>query len=340
MSGGRTDAGIDDVEALARAALALWGVTDHPPELIARRENVVFRVRTATGSPAVLRIHRLGYHDDATLRSELEWMAMLRAGGLDVPEPIPASDGALLLHVHTSALPDPRQVDMLSWLDGRPLGRSGAALALDRGALQTVFFDLGAAASRLHTLADGWTRPPGFSRPAWDLDGLVGPHPFWARFWELDELTGDQRRLIECARDAAREDLAAYAASGGSYGLIHADLVRENVLVTGDGVQLIDFDDAGFGWRMFEIATMLCKNRHEPDYDVIERAVLDGYRRHRTLQDADFAALPLFMLLRCLTYLGWAQTRRTAEAAHPRTAAFVTDACEIATAYLGDGTRG
>jgi hypothetical protein len=45
--------------------------------------------------------------------------------------------------------------------------------------------------------------------------------------------------------------------------------VRENVLVNGDDIEMIDFDDGGHGWRMFDIATALFRNRDEPHYDAI-----------------------------------------------------------------------
>ena len=108
----------------------------------------------------------------------------------------------------------------------------------------------------------------------------------------------------------ACDDLHRFADAGGDVGLIHADLVRENVLLAEDDVRLIDFDDAGFGWRMFEIATALHRNRDEPHYPLIEQSLVNGYRSVRVLPDAELERLPLFMLLRSLTYLGWIRARR------------------------------
>ena len=96
----------------------------------------------------------------------------------------------------------------------------------------------------------------------------------------------------------------------GDYGLIHADLVRENVLVDGAHLNLIDFDDAGFGWRMFDIATALHKNRDEPDYPALADALVTGYRAVRPLGEDDLAQMDLFMVIRSFTYLGWIQIRK------------------------------
>ena len=75
-------------------------------------------------------------------------------------------------------------------------------------------------------------------------------------------------------------------------------------------VRLIDFDDAGFGWRIFELATVLLKTRDEPEYPRIKQSLFEGYRNCRTLSAADEDSLPLFMMLRSFTYLGWWNERR------------------------------
>jgi Ser/Thr protein kinase RdoA (MazF antagonist) len=322
---------------LATAALERWGVKHGAPCLIKRRENAVFEVRTAEGAPAVLRIHRRGYHSDADLRSELLWMAHLSRSGLPVPHPIPDRRDRLLIELGAEAGPDVWRIDMLSWMTGRPLGETGVPLGMAPAELARVFHSLGAVAARMHAASDDWHRPAEFSRCSWDLDGLLGESPVWGRFWDLEALDGDQRRLIGHAREAACRDLRRFADAGGDFGLIHADLVRENVLVAEDGVQLIDFDDSGFGWRMFEIATALHRNRGEPHYALIECSLVSGYRSMRPLPDHELERLPLFMLLRSLTYLGWIRTRRDEPGSSLRLRRFIAQAVADARAYL-DGS--
>lgn len=319
---------------VAMAALENWGVKDCAPRLIKRRENAVFKVRTSRGEPAVLRIHRHGYNSDAGLNSELLWMAHLNGAGMSVPRPIPDLQDRLLVKLRCEESSESWRIDMLSWMSGHPLGETGIPLDRAPDELARVFHRLGAAAARLHAVSDTWRPPPDFARRAWDLDGLLGEKPLWCRFWELEALDADQRRLIARARQAARDDLRRFAEMGGDYGLIHADLVRENVLVAEDDVQLIDFDDAGFGWRMFEIATALHKNRDEPNYPLIERSLVHGYRSVRALPDTELGHLPLFLLLRSLTYLGWIRARRNEPGSDHRMRRFIAQACSDAGAYL------
>ena len=82
------------------------------------------------------------------------------------------------------------------------------------------------------------------------------------------------------------------------------------MLIDSGTVRLIDFDDTGFGWRIFELATVLLKTRDEPEYPRIKQSLFEGYRNCRTLSAADEDSLPLFMMLRSFTYLGWWNERR------------------------------
>ena len=317
---------------LARIALKNWSNIVGEPMLVMHRENTVFRVETAKG-PAALRIHRAHYHAPGAIQSELDWMAHLAANGIRVPAPIAACDGRLLIGID-DLQGQGHIVDLLTWLDGAPLGKTGQPFAQPLSELRTVFQNLGIEMARLHLVSDEWNRPPDFARHAWDLDGLVGDNPFWGRFWDVSGLAQEEARLLIETRDQLRSDLGQFANSGGDYGLIHADMVRENLLISGVNVGLIDFDDAGFGFRMFDIATALFKNRAEPHYEALKSALLDGYTSQRPLSSLDLEALPLFTLLRALTYLGWGEARRHEPGMEARRARFNADALGLARAYL------
>lgn len=311
---------IDPVEQ----ALALWGLAGAECRLVAGRENRVFRV-TAPWGMAALRLRRPGYRSDAELRSELDWMAAMRAAGLSVPRPIAAASGALLEQVEGF------RVDLLHWLPGQPMGEGRAPLALPDA--PAVFARLGAEMARLHAACDAWTPPEGFARVRWDADGLLGEAPIWGRFCENPTLSPDQRTFFLRFRDKAAAELARIGADLDQ-GLIHADLVRENVLLDGARLHLIDFDDGGWGFRLFDIATALLKHRHEPAYPALESALLAGYGHQRQI---DLAALPLFMALRAVTYLGWIVPRLQEAGGEARNARFIADAEVMCARWLGTG---
>jgi len=297
----------------------------------------VFRVRLADGAPAALRLHRPGYHDDRALASELQWMAALKAGGLHVPAPIPTLDGSDLVTLPSTPDFAPQHADIVSWMHGEELGRSGEPLRHPPERLATIFGQLGEAMAELHDVSDRWTPAASFARPAWDFDGLLGETPLWGRFWDCQGLTPDAARQLAALRPRLTEKLRAADHAGLDYGLIHADLVRENVLVGPAHVELIDFDDAGYGWRMFDIATTLLRNRREPHFELIRASLIAGYRRRRPLPEAALETLPLFLLIRSLTYIGWIGARPATPDAEQRLARYVREALELAKPFLREG---
>ncbi len=300
-------------------ALTLWGLSGHKATLVAERENLVYRVDATP--PLALRLHRRGMRSQAELVSELDWMAALQARGLSVPRPHPALDGALCHDINGQI------VDVLSWLDGVPMGIGGRLNpAIDGTA---AYRALGLAMAKLHLKSDNWTPPPQFLRPAWNLDGLLGEAPLWGRFWQNPRLTAAEAALMARARVKAAAMLAALPAP--DYGLIHADLVQENVLIGPNGPHLIDFDDGGFGYRLFDMATVLNFILREPDPEPLQQAFTQGYLVTRAI---DLTALPLFQTLRALSYVGWIVPRLSEPGADARHTRFITLASRMAQTLL------
>lgn len=322
---------------LAWTALAHWDIEAVDLALIKYRENAVFRVTDARGERYALRIHRAGYHSDTELRSELQWMHALDQHGIAVPAVLPTRDGALFVVVAADGVPEPRQVDIFAWIDGEQLGAVEASGQLSAPVGDT-YRTIGALAARLHNQATTWRLPEGFQRHRWDAHGLAGEQPLWGRFWELEALTPAQRTRLLQARDRVFEDLQRYAAApenAGRYSLIHADFVAENLLVDTGDVRLIDFDDAGFGWHLFELATALYFEKDEAHYPAAFEALIAGYREHRDLPASQVEQMPLFYAARGFTYLGWVHTRSETRTAREMTPFLIDKAFGVIDEYLG-----
>lgn len=303
-----------------QAALA-WGLDPARLELAAHRENTVWRAEGA-GGPFALRLHRPGYRTQAELESELAWMAALADGGLNVPRPIPSRAGRLVEMVDGVAC------DLLVWLPGRTLGSQGALDGIaDRAGLMR---DLGAMLARLHDLSDAWALPRDFTRPRWDRAGLLGAEPLWGPFWDNPDLSSDQRRAMLAARDKADAHLARIEGAQ-DFGLIHADAITENVMIHDGRLALIDFDDGGFGFRDFELATVLMRQLSAPDYPALRAALVAGYAARRVV---DPATLDLMLMLRALTYPGWIIPRMGEPGGAARSARAIATAMPLVDAYL------
>lgn len=323
----------DRLHRLAVEALDLWPLRPVRIDPVKVRENAVFLVHTDDGGRVALRIHRRGYHSDEALHSELAWMQALSSQGIQVPAPVLSSAGRSFELAGGPDVDGPRQVDVFEWIEGQQLGAMIRSQEVGVG-LDHIYGVMGGLAARMHDLAAGWVAPSSFRRHAWNREALVGESPFWGRFWELDALSTEQRELLLRVRRRAGEDLAAFGMTPDRYGLIHADLVPENVLVDGERLSIIDFDDAGYGWHLFELATSLYFVRREPFYRQAHDALVAGYRRHRPLPDDHLRLLPMFLAIRGTTYLGWVHTRKGEATSRDLTPTLIELATAAARDYL------
>lgn len=319
---------MSDLDAMRiEAAIDAWSLQGHRCKLFAARENRIYRVSeqrsTSVGRAAkswALRLHRLGYVSDSELSSELNWMAYLHASGMRVPEPLPLANGGLLMNVSGV------NIDCLDWLPGIAL--SECFNTSTREELCHIYANIGRQMARLHTLSDAWALPNGFERRAWDKDGLVGENPVWGSFWLHPALSPAQRTLLLALRRQATVELESTLLD---YGLIHADLVRENVMVDQGDISFIDFDDSGFGYRLFDLATTLVKAQTSPYYADLKRALLAGYGEVRTI---DLKQLALLIALRAATYVGWIAQRAEESESESKSLRYIHQACELAENYL------
>lgn len=278
----------------AETAAGAWGA--RVLRVLRNRENHVLEIVLPSGARAALRLHRAGYQAPAAIRSELWWCAELAEAGLPVPAALPALDGSMLV-----PLPDGRHASAIGWIEGEALGEASLPFSRPLPEVLDLYHALGTLLARVHHATDALHLPDGFVRPRWDRDGLVGDDPLWGRFWEHPAATPDQRRRLIHARDALRERLH------GSVGLIHADVLRENVLVNGGSVSLIDFDDSGFGFRLHDLGTALVQTVHDPAHAEIRRALMAGYGS----RDEDM--VKAFTLARTLASVGWTMPRLQAD---------------------------
>lgn len=317
---------LERLQKLATKALTFFDISaDTPLTLINHRENAVFRVDDiANARRYVLRVHRAGYQTERTIRSELQWMDALHVTGIQTPQVVIGTNGETVQTVSLEGVPGPRHCDLLHWIEGSPP---------DPGKTETYRL-LGNNNARLHQHARTWKRPSWFKRQSWDEEGMLGAEPLWGRFSDLEVLTDKQLDLLSEARDVARKRLLDFGKAQDRYGLIHADFMADNILVQ-DGIpQVIDFDDCGFGWFLYDFATLLALIWDEQEFRAVHDAWLEGYRSVEPLPDDHLLELPTLIMCRCLVGLGWTHTRRETPLAREFTAMLVELACTRARSFL------
>ena len=312
---------------VARRALAQYGVDpDAELTLLNVSENATYAVDDpATGERTVLRIHRHGYHDGVEIESELAWLEALREdAGVRTPRVLPTEDGRRLLAMEEEGALDPRHVVHFEWLPGSE----------PTNVTNESFEFLGAITARMHEHVRTWQRPPWFRRFAWDYDGSFGAEARWGR-WQHGMAVGDAEREILSRLDATlQRRLAAYGSGPDRYGLVHADMRLANLLVNGDETYVIDFDDSGWSWFLYDFGAAVSFFEDDPRVPELAEAWVRGYRTVLPLPSEDEAEIPTFVLMRRLLLLAWIGSHSGTDLARSMGEAYTAGSCDLAEWYL------
>ncbi|MFO1060327.1 MAG: phosphotransferase [Dongiaceae bacterium] len=317
---------LDGVDRLAAASLDRWGLGGAPLRMINHSENVTYLV-TPPGAPkVVLRVHREDYHTVDGIRSELAWMRALQAeAGVKTPQAITGRDGADIQTVSHPALPRPRNCVLFQFIEGSEPSQEQ---------LIQPFRQLGEVTALTHRHSRGWRRPAWFERLTWDFEHCLGAKPNWGPWTEGPDLDAERRRLLQRMVDVMERRLAAFGLGPERYGLIHADFRLANLLVHEGDVRVIDFDDCGFGWFLYDAATAVSFIEHRPDVDELMQAWLEGYRRVGAVSAVEENELWTFIMLRRMNLFAWIGSHSATELARTEGRAYSQHTCALAERYL------
>jgi len=238
--------------------------------------------------------------------------------------------------------PTERFAVLFEWVDG------GSPEAWDAAALPGAFGELGDIAARMHQHARGWARPGAFERFAWTFETTLGAGGRWGS-WAAgitDTLPGGEAtealEVLRRAVERIRCRLAAFGTGPERFGLVHADMRLANLLVSdaagtsgvgGGEVCVIDFDDCGFGWYLWDLAASLSFVEHLDVAGELVEAWLGGYRRRLPLGADEVAMVPTFVLLRRLLLVAWLGTHPHSDAV-PSVPDFARETVTLAERYL------
>ncbi|KAA9105531.1 phosphotransferase enzyme family protein [Microbacterium rhizomatis] len=296
-------------------------------ELIAVSENATFRVSRAGVPALVVRVHRPGYVGDLdNVRSELMWVESLRSEtDIRTPAPVRGVDGELV-----QSFPGAGET---AWTAVAFEFVSGRILE-DQVDL-SHFVEIGRLTATLHRHARAWTAPAGFRRFEWDLRDMVGVDARWGD-WRAAELSPQEVRTLERAEASARGVLAGMGRDRGDWGLIHSDLRPSNIMIESGELTVIDFDDCGYSWFLYDFASALTFYEHTTYAPEMAGNWLEGYRSVAPLTAQDLQRAAALSVIRRLTMLGWATTHREDALPADLWAQNIPGSVTVAERYLAD----
>jgi Ser/Thr protein kinase RdoA (MazF antagonist) len=320
-------AGAADMTEVARLAAGRYGISPGCRlHLYPLTENWTFRIEADAAAPGVLRIYRPGGRSPAEIHSELAWMEALRQESPTLlPGVIPTLQGGQVLEVVREPPLERCYCVLFSHAPGSEPAEDQLAAWFPR---------LGEITGRLHRHARAWTVPSWFRRPRWDLDTTLGGRPHWGS-WQSTVTDPEERRQTQRLADAVMARLRAFGTGPRRFGLVHADLRLANLLVDGERITVIDFEDCGFSWYLYDLACALTFNEGRADVRELIALWVDGYRQVEPLSAADEAEIDTFLMLRRLMLSAYAGLRHDTElAAQMKADGYSAETCRIAEPYL------
>jgi len=319
------------LQNLAGAALVQYDLPEGATaEMINLSENATYRVDASDGGKWALRVHREGYHSKTAIASELNWAGALRdSGAVITPTAIPGKDGEIIQSVAHPDLPNPRHVVLFEW-------ESGAEPDEEQDDLRAPFEVLGELTAHMHLQVRDWQRPDWFERLTWDFETSLGDKPHWGRWRDGMGLTPEITDLFAKTVALIGRRLEAFGKSPKRFDLIHCDMRLANLLIDGEVTKVIDFDDCGFSWLMYDCATTVSFFEHKPEVPDLLASWVRGYRKVIDLPDEDVHEIQTFVMLRRLLLVAWIGSHSETDLAQSMGVQYTRETVGLCEKYLAD----
>ncbi len=289
------DVMIERLGVLANQSLGLWDLPEGATaRLINVSENATYLVEAPNGFKSILRVHREDYHTRNAISCEHAWSKALDEEG----------------GVHTP--------DILP-------GRDGSGI-------QTASVD-GLAGERhmaMFEFLEG-------EHPEEDADHLVESfeeRAYWGDWRDAPGVTEQIKTLLERLQSVVVRRLTEFGKGAERFGLIHADMRLANLIISDGTTRLIDFDDCGLGWFMYDFAAGISFMEDHPQIPNLKGAWVRGYRKVRGLSAADEDEIDTFVMLRRLALLAWIGSHIEVDTAKELAPAFAPVTAALAEIFL------
>ena len=311
----------NNLPILIKDNLACWDIPDSARiDLLTISENATFRV-TFGNETRIIRIYRPSYHQNDEILSELLWLQAIEQSGIvTVPHLFISRFGKLFVEAGIFRLA------CFSFIQGQ---EPQADKALVRR-----FFELGKISAKLHRQSMNWVRPESFIRKHWSYETMIGRNAIWGNWREAENLSSQDREILENCDRTLEYFSSTFPKDKAHYGLIHGDLRLANLLIDGEKLAVIDFDDCGFSWFGLDLANALSFIEDSPFVPSYINAWLQGYGEVMPVNREMADMIVHLIMMRRLQLTAWLETHNQTPTAKKLRKTFLKGTVELARIYL------
>ncbi len=290
----------DLFDNVAKLAIEKYDLQFQELNFLAEETNVLYKLSDDKGKHYLLKIFQdhSSVLDDNLLEVYVMNLVSQR-GGVSIPSILSSKDGTKIQTINIEDGP-PIRVAIYTWLEGEDL---------DGNENDERFIQLGELTARLHVATYGENIPETFSPKRWhnvfyfQKDKVVFKESEYQCF-----LSREYHEIMDRIIPYLNERLSAYyQVNQENLQLIHSDLNPWNVLVNGNAMHIIDFEDILLGLPLHDIANLLYYYRYEEeiDYDHVKRLFFEGYEKIRPRPAIEEFDLDLLMTARRVNFLNY-----------------------------------
>ena len=287
------------LQEFATDVLVQYGLAIQSIECVNHAYNSTFKFTSTENKTYALRINTNSKKWPEHIWAEVQWLnALSEEGIIHAPVPIPNLQGELFSNHYFFYEGGNLNVIVYPWIEGE---------VVEDDPTEGQLFELGKAMAHLQKFGLTW-RPTGYANFLAIDNPLVIRYPVLFKYpipeippqlyQMLEELNLRTEKLFESLRERAEPQI------------IHADLHFGNVIWHEGKMSILDFDDAGRGFPLQDLAIAIYYLRADKER---EKALIAGFLSVAPLPAHEPWELELLIASRSLTLLDYLLETSTAE---------------------------
>lgn len=256
----------------AKKVLLHYSFIEPMIEFIRHNENITFRVTDKRDNKSyLLRIHKPisdGFsglqHTRDGLESEMVFLREIDQNNiLQVQRPVVNQEGELVTEYISDQL-GRSYATLLEWIEG-------STLTLDEDNIEQIVYKLGEYVARLHQFSQPHL-PLELHRPVYNTQRIDEALTELQQGANNGVLNQEDYHVISSVLSIVKEQMVELDARRSTWGYIHADFQRGNVVVSEQSPILIDYCLFGYGYYLFDLGSAASMLKSE-----LRKTFLEGY---------------------------------------------------------------
>lgn len=251
-------------ETIQRVVLLHYGISAQRPRLLGVSENRGYEIKDPDGKKYFARVHVFADRYAAHIPSEYDLLDRLNKSLPDsAPTGIRTKEGCSFVRFECDDAP--YLLMLFSWLPGQHV--SADDLSLDDAAAMAE------TTARFHRASRQMAHD--FKRPRYDFEFYCGENSFYFRDDLRDHISAeDMTPFLKL-----KAIFAQYDKDNGhdGKGMIHYDLHLGNFLFENGHARIIDFDECGYGYYLFDLGHILFAQHDHANAAELESVFIEKY---------------------------------------------------------------